>query len=72
MKVDYTHDREIVNYGNKAKSYIGQVLPIEVRRWLDITPGGHCIILWNSTWPVTFDVYFEREDDMMLFKLTWG
>jgi len=72
MKVDFTSDREIVNYGNKAKSYIGQPPPMEVRRWLDITPGGHCIILWNWGRPMSFDVFFEREDDMLLFKLTWG
>jgi len=33
-------------------------------KWLDETPGGY--YLWSVP-----KVYFEREEDMILFQLTW-
>ena len=37
---------------------------IALQKWLDTTDGG-------SYWPGAWRIYFEREEDMILFRLTW-
>jgi hypothetical protein len=36
-----------------------------VQKWLDQTPGG------GYLWSMIAGIYFEREEDMTLFQLTW-
>jgi hypothetical protein len=46
-------------------SHRGVTDKIALQKWLDTTDGGY---YWNGAW----NIYFEREEDMILFQLTWG